>query len=295
MSVVVNTPTGNIGSILTNKLLSVGEKVTIIARDATKVQSFKDRGATIIVGSMDDPQVLTDSMKGAKSLIWLTPPISGANYAEWSIAAAKIAASTAKTSNVNQVIVISSMGAQVGKGTGIISYLKDVEDEFKSVLKNVVVLRPGFFFENLVRDIVTVAKEGTVYSAFQPDLKAPQVSILDIANKILCHILCPSNGQFTIGIHGTKDLSVNEAWKIIGKEIGKEIKVISLKTEDLKKTLLDSQVPLFQVNATIDFIDRFNDGTLCCVETRSLETTTPTSLIEWAQTTFKQAFNAHQQ
>jgi hypothetical protein len=39
MSVVISTPTGKIGALLTQILLNAGEKVTVVARDPTKVSS----------------------------------------------------------------------------------------------------------------------------------------------------------------------------------------------------------------------------------------------------------------
>ncbi len=40
MRVVVNTPAGNIGRVVTDRLLSAGQAVTVISRHRDKVSSF---------------------------------------------------------------------------------------------------------------------------------------------------------------------------------------------------------------------------------------------------------------
>jgi uncharacterized protein YbjT (DUF2867 family) len=74
MSIVINTPTSNIGRALAARLLDAGESITILSRDKKKVEELHRRGARVIEGSFEDPALLAEALKGAESLFWLTPP-----------------------------------------------------------------------------------------------------------------------------------------------------------------------------------------------------------------------------
>ena len=54
MKITVTTPTGNIGRVLTEKLLASDAELTLIARSAEKVADFAQRGARVIQGSLAD-------------------------------------------------------------------------------------------------------------------------------------------------------------------------------------------------------------------------------------------------
>ena len=82
MRIVINTPTGNIGRHLADKLLDAGETVTVISRSEGKVSELQARGAAVVVGSMDDPEVLQRAFAGAKAVFWVNPPPSRPDYPE---------------------------------------------------------------------------------------------------------------------------------------------------------------------------------------------------------------------
>ena len=77
MKVAVTTPTGNIGRVVTDKLLDAGADVTLLVRDPGKVRAFTERGAETEAGSLDDGEYVKKATAGAECLFWVTPP----NYA----------------------------------------------------------------------------------------------------------------------------------------------------------------------------------------------------------------------
>ncbi len=73
MKITVTTPTGHIGSKLSNLLLDRGAEVTVIARDPAKVKDLAGRGAHVVAGEHSDPAVVKRAIEGADSLFWLIP------------------------------------------------------------------------------------------------------------------------------------------------------------------------------------------------------------------------------
>jgi len=292
--IVLSVGTGNIGGYLAKKLLDAGANITVINRSADKVKDLASRGAKVVAGAQDDAKTLDAAFAGNKSLFWLTPPFGGGpDSINWSVNAARVAAQAAKAAGITHVVVISSVGAQVGAGTGAISFHRDVEDIFKSLLPNVVILRPGFFMENILRDIPSAVAAGTAFTPTPSVYPLAVVSCSDIANKAASFLLTDNwHGHSTVGVHGPKSLNFIEGWAIISKVIGKEIKVVDITLDQFRSTMTGYGAPSFMVESYIEMFESFKTGRAFQAEPRTPDTTTSTTLKEWAEQVFKPAFNS---
>src|SRR5260370_42534511 len=96
MSIVINTPTSNIGRALAARLLDAGEIVTVLSRDRKKVDDLAKRGARVVEGSFEEPALLAKALEGAGALFWLTPPPAQPDYYAWATNCANQAATTAQ-------------------------------------------------------------------------------------------------------------------------------------------------------------------------------------------------------
>ena len=131
MSIVINTPTSNIGRALATRLLDAGERVTLISRDRKKVDELAHRGARVIEGSFEEPPLLAEALEGAEALFWLTPPPARPDYYTWAVKSAKQAAALAKQASVRRAVVVSSAGAHTGPGTGPVGPAREMENAFE--------------------------------------------------------------------------------------------------------------------------------------------------------------------
>ena len=68
MKIVVNSPAGNIGRVVTEQLLQAAEDVVIISRNPDKVAPLVERGARLVRGSIDNVQVLDHALEGAEAM-----------------------------------------------------------------------------------------------------------------------------------------------------------------------------------------------------------------------------------
>jgi uncharacterized protein YbjT (DUF2867 family) len=143
MSIVINTPTSHIGRALAVRLLDAGESVTVLSRDKKKVAELLRHGARVVEGSFEEPTVLAQALEGAESLFWLTPPPARPDYYAWATQCAKQAAAAAKRAGARRAVVVSSMGAHTGPGTGAVGPAREMENDFEAALPAVVSLRPG--------------------------------------------------------------------------------------------------------------------------------------------------------
>ncbi len=286
MSIVINTPTSNIGRALAVRLLDAGESITILSRDKKKVGELHRRGARVIEGSFEDQALLAEALKGAESLFWLTPPPARPDYYDWAVKCARQAATTAKEAGVRRAVVLSSMGAHTGRGTGPVRPAREMENEFEAVLPAVVSLRPGIFMENFLQSTDMIAKAGEIFLPIPGGKRWPVVATSDIADKAAGWLLDRSwSGHHRVGVHGPRDLSAEEATAIISSELGKPVKCVEATPEQARGAMKGMGMPDFVVDIILEMYGAFRDGRLDPAEPRTPDTTTPTSLAEFARTT----------
>jgi len=286
MSIVINTPTSNIGRALASRLLDAGESITVLSRDRKKVDELTRRGASVVEGSFEEPARLSEALEGAEALFWLTPPPARPDYHDWAVSCTRQAAMAAKKASVCRAVVISSMGAHTGPGTGAVGPAREIENEFEAKLPAVVSLRPGIFMENFLLSADMIAKAGQIFVPIQPGKKWPLVATTDIAAKAACWLLDRGwSGHYRIGVHGPQDLSTDEAAAIIASAVGKPVQCIDATLDQARGALTGMGMPDFVVDLIIEQYVAFRDGRLDPAEPRTPDTTTPTTLAEFARTT----------
>jgi uncharacterized protein YbjT (DUF2867 family) len=67
---VILGATGNTGSIITDFLLSKGEKVRVVGRDPGRLQRFVRKGAEVFTAYLSDATALTKAFSGARAESW---------------------------------------------------------------------------------------------------------------------------------------------------------------------------------------------------------------------------------
>jgi uncharacterized protein YbjT (DUF2867 family) len=283
MSVVINTPNGNIGRTLANVLLDAGQAVTLISRDLGKVEGLISRGAKAVPGSMDDHQVLRTALEGASALFWVTPPPARPDHHEWAVGTAVTAAELARRAGVKHVVILSSVGAHHGPGSGPVGALLDIELAFQRRIPNVVALRAGFFMENVLRDMAGILS-GTVYSAIPAGKPFPMVASRDIAHKAAAFLLSRNwQGHRAVGVHGPRDLSHAEVFAELSQLLGREIKYVEVPLQTVSSAMAGFGMPDFLVNTFTQMYGAVLDGRLDSAEPRTPETTTHTSFRVFAR------------
>jgi len=295
MSIVLNVATGNIGSVVAKKLLdiSVSQSVVVINRDAKKVQHLADRGAKVVAGEIDDEEVLDKAFEGARTVFWMLPPPVIPDYDQWGSAATKKAVAAAKKHNVSRFVYISSVGVQAGPGIGAIYVHYLNEQTLFSSLTNVTVLRAGLFMENFLHEVGSIVTEGKAYSAFAANpYPVPLVATADIAFRAVAWLTNEWHGQRIVGVHGPADITMATAYDILSKAIGTPIKSVAVTVDQARTSMLGMGIPEFRVTQLTEMYTAFLSGRAFTAEPRTPETTTPTTLQEWAEAVFKPAYVA---
>jgi len=284
MRIVVSTPTGNVGRVTTERLLDAGAEVVVIHRDPAKVEGLAARGAQVRRGSIDDEMSLTAATAGADALLWVTPLAPNAANVraaqnEFGIAAA----AAVRTNQIRRVVNISSVGAQHDAGTGPIAGLHDVEEMLEATGASVLHLRPAYFFENYIPQAQVIKAMGAIMLPVAGDHSLPMIATQDIG-VVAAEKLLDENwsGTSILGLHGPEDLTFDEAAAAISAAIGRNVAHVYIDETQARMGLSMLGLGQSVIDAMIEMYHAIETGHLVAAEPRTPETTTPTTMVEWA-------------
>ena len=136
---VIAGVSGNTGSIVATALLDQGKKVRVIVRDAKKGAGWKARGAEVAVAAAEDEEALTKALEGAAGAYLISPPdVASSDFIAARRETVEILARAVERSKVAHVVFLSSVGAQLAAGTGMVRTVR-ASDKSKvscALLKN---------------------------------------------------------------------------------------------------------------------------------------------------------------
>ncbi len=177
---VILGASGNTGSIIANFLLSKGEKVRVMGRDAGRLQRFVGKGAEAFTANVSDAVALAKAFRGARAAYLLLPPITSREDQERESDAI---AKAVRESGLRYAVYLSSYGAQVPEGTGPVAGLHSSEQKLNAISGlNVLHLRAAYFMENNLAAIGMIHGTGIFGHALLPDLKLPMIATPDVGD-----------------------------------------------------------------------------------------------------------------
>ncbi len=284
MRIVVSTPTGNVGRVATERLLEAGAEVVVIHRDPATVEGFASRGAEVRRGTIDDPASLTAATEGADALLWVTPGVpNAANLRATQNDFGAAAAAAIQANGIPRVVNISSVGAHHDAGTGPIAGLHDVEEMLDATGAAVLHLRPAYFFENYVPQTQVINAMGAIMLPVSGDRSLPMIATSDIGVAAAEDLLDETWSESSIrGLHGPADLTFDEAAAAISAAIGRQVS--HSRIDEMQARMGLSMLGLGQgtIDAMIEMYNAIESGHLTPAEPRTDETTTATTIVEWA-------------
>jgi len=247
MNIVLTGSLGNIGRPLTQGLVQNGHSVTVISSKDERKKDIEALGAKAAVGTMQDADFLSATFNGA-DIVYLmeTLDVAGGFFnqdVDFVAAISKIGENykqAVERSGVKRVVHLSSVGAHMEKGNGILVFHYNVEHILKQLPDDVAIkfMRPVGFYNNLFSFIRNIKGQGRIISNYGGDKKEPWVSPLDIAAAITEEIEKPFEGR-AVRYIASDEASPNEVARILGEAIGKpDLKWSVIPDEQLLNTWL---------------------------------------------------------
>ena len=282
--ITVMGATGHTGKKITESLLDDGETVRALGRSADKLAELQSAGAETRIGDTNDAEFLTEAFRGSDAVYALLPTNpSVPDYRAEQDRQGEAIVSAIRNSGVKYVVALSSVGAELSEGTGVILGLHAQEERLKHLPEtNILLLRPVSFFENFYNSLALIKYEGINGDSVIPDLPVPMVATRDIAD-VTAKALRRRDwkGVVVRELLGPRDLSNAEATRIIGEHIGKpDLKYVQFSDEDQIRAFVSAGLSESFANLYVEMTRAFNNGTL--KPKRSPENTTPTQFEDFA-------------
>jgi len=234
MKIIVTGSLGHISQPLTEELLQKGNTVTVISSNVEKQKDIEALGAIAAIGSLEDVGFLTATFSGADAAYCMIPP---ANYFDHTIdlpaytrRLAHNYAAAIEQSGVKRVVFLSSIGAHLAEGNGIIGEYHEVESILNKISDAAVTyMRPTSFYYNLL-GYLGMVKQGFIAANYGEE-KIIWVSPKDIAAAIADEIVISLTGR-KVRYVSSDERTGKETAAVLGDAIGKP---------DLKWTIVSDQ------------------------------------------------------
>ncbi|TWV92740.1 SDR family oxidoreductase [Chitinophaga pinensis] len=229
MNIVLTGSLGRIGKPLATELVRKGYSVTVISSNTDRQKEIETLGAKAAIGSMHDAAFLTATFKGA-DIVYLMETLEAVGSffdkeLDFIAAISQIGRNykqAIEQTGIKQVIHLSSIGANMEKGNGILAFHHNVENILNQLPADVAIkfMRPVGFYTNMFSFIRGMKAQGAIVQNWGGNDKEPWVSPLDIAAVVAEEVNTPFEGR-KIRYIASDEASPDEIAAIIGDAIGK--------------------------------------------------------------------------
>jgi uncharacterized protein YbjT (DUF2867 family) len=283
MTIAVTTPTGNVGSRVVRLLLQAGVRPRVLVRDPQRLDAAVRERVDVRRGDLTDAAFVREATAGASAVYWVDPtPHTSADPIETSLRTAEPLIAAARAGDVQRVVLQSSIGAEKRHGAGHIDALGGIEQRLDSTGADVLHLRAGYFFTNLLLDLDGL-REGVLTTAFDPDHPMAWVDPRDIGDVAAARLLSDAwKGRVVQAVHGPEDLSFNRVAQLLTEVLGRTIRLQAVGDDDVREALRSAGLPAGAVEGIVGMSAGTRD--IVPEQPRDVLTTTPTPLTAWAYT-----------
>ena len=268
MKITITGSLGNIGKPLTKELVKNGHSVTVISSKAERQKEIKALGAMAAIGSLEDVDFLTEAFTGSDAVYSMVPPNNyfdhnldllayyrrlGLHYAQ-----------AVQQSGVKHLVNLSSIGAHLSKGNGILLGAHDVEHILDKLPSEIAIthIRPTSFYYNLFGYAEMIKSEGVIAANYGAEDIIPWVSPIDIATAVEEELLTTPIGR-KVRYVASEELTGNETARILGEAIGMpDLKWQIITDEQTKNGLVAAGMNPTIAKGLVEMYSGFHNGLL---------------------------------
>jgi uncharacterized protein YbjT (DUF2867 family) len=294
MSIVIATPTGNIGSRVVTHLLEAGASLTLLTRHPEKLPETVQARTSVHQGALEDAAFVAAATQGADALFWLSPNnLYSPDMFGWYAALGQSVAGAVQTNRIPYVVNLSSAGANHRDGLGPVSGLGRIEAMLDATDAHVLHLRPGFFMENFLEMLDGLRTASSLFMPTPPEIRMPMIATQDIAEVVARKLLARDwSGKVILGLHGPAEVSMTEAAATLAEGLAQPVQYVQVPREAVEQMVRSWQAQGDWPERMADLYSRLGVPEYPFTETRTPETTTPTTLAAFTATVIRPALEA---
>lgn len=258
---VITGITGKVGGALAHHLIEAGQSVRAVMRDAGKAAYWADLGCEIALARMEDAQALTEAFRGATG-VFILPPSDFDPLPDFPAARAVIAAvsQALQAAAPKKVLCLSTIGAQA-RELNLLTQRTLMEQALSALDLPVTFLRPAWFMENALYDVIAARETGVIHSFLQPlDKAVPMIATADIGALAAQLLQQDWAGRRVVELEG-QWVSPNDIARSLTQILGRDVRA-EVVERDTWEALLRAQGAQ-NPTPRMRMVDGFNEGWIC--------------------------------
>lgn len=216
--------TGQTGAAAAQTLLDAGHAVRALVRTPEKARAWAARGVALVAGDVTSADDLARAMEGVDGAYLLAPPdYAGSGFVARAERIARAVRAAAEAVRLPRLVFLSSEGAHVPEGTGVIASLYAAEQALSGVRTRLTLLRATYFQENFAPVLGLAAAQG-VLPTMLVDLDRPQrmVATADIG-RVAAELLVAEAAPALVELAGPDDPTPRAVAAAVAAALGRAV------------------------------------------------------------------------
>ena len=262
-TILVTTPTGNIGRHVVDSLLAAGQKLRLFVRDANKVPESVRNRTEIVEGDLRDVEAFGRAATGASAAFFCVPQSAESDdvlayYKSFSDPASAVFEAAA----VPRVVCISG-GRGNTSDLGPNGPLATMESIINGSVSNTRHLRCGYFMENFLHTIPLIKYRSSFSLPLAPDQRLALMSTQDIGRTAAGLLLNGTwTGQEGLSVPFGQSLTCAEIAAVMTSALGKPVTFAPITGEEYKQMLVKFGVSQAMAQALKEMFETIHDGSI---------------------------------
>lgn len=259
---VVMGATGQAGGAVVAALADRGKPVRILTRDPARAAGVAGGADEIVRIDATDPGSFGSAFLGVEAaFVLLAPSPQAGDVLAESHRAGRAISVALHAARVSHVVALSSAGAHLAEGNGIVRCLHDFERTLCGAAPSLVYLRAGDFMENWAAQLPTAREASVLPSARLPlEASGETVSAIDVGRTAADLLFEVAPGTRIVNLAGPAAYSAIDAADILSRLFGKTITAVPSRREETIAGLKAAGAAEDYAAKLADLYDAINEG-----------------------------------
>jgi uncharacterized protein YbjT (DUF2867 family) len=233
----------NVGSILVQELLALGQKVRLLVRNSEKAALLAGAGVEIVQGSCTSRSEVSAAMKGVDRVLLL--PSAQCGLVEFE----RRVISAAQAAGVQHLVKLSA--SLVGPELGLSSaqWQWQAEELVRASGIPYTLLRSAFYMQNFFRFARGIRADGAFYAPLG-NARLAMVDTRDVAAVAARVLTGGEHARCTYILTGAQALTFNEAAEHLSSAIHQRVHYVTLSPAEHRERLLAAGVSAWEAEET---------------------------------------------
>ena len=251
--ILITGATGKTGSATAKSLGEKGERFRALIRNEEKKEGLESLGGEVVIGSIENTDVVNQSMQGVKTVLVLLP------NSESQLALEKQLVDSAKQAGVERIVKMSSIEATPDATSPIPKLHLESEEYIKQSGLSWTMIKPNFYMQNLLASAGTIKDQGKIFLPMGEG-KTGMIDTTDVGTVIAKVLSEDGHESMNHEITGPEILSFYEVAEIFSKALGKQVDYVDVPMDAYKETLGQFLTNQWHLDAVIDLFKGIAEG-----------------------------------